>query len=194
MAESLKWISTEIKPKTGNLLLLKLFFFIFSHPLYWGEWCLFLFFRHHLVNNSFWLSFTAGPGAKKAKDCVTIARDFDDKRSSLIEVETDEFPRLILFFKKEEFSHAVIVADNVRIDTQAYDVAYATVVLIAAYYAFNVEYPMIWQNFLGMLQHLVVQESYSKVSSSAGFANKLTEIEELMEKDGPVFNSLAKQI
>lgn len=135
-----------------------------------------------------------GPGAaKKGGECVVIAYDCDKKKSEKLEEEPDEFPRMVLYFKGKEFDHAVLVADNVRIDTQAYDIAYASVLLISSYYVFNIRYPLAWQNFLGLLQHIIVGEPFLKGTSSSVFANKLVEIEQHMEKDGPVFNGAAKQ-
>lgn len=107
--------------------------------------------------------------------------------------EKDEFPRLVLNFEGSKFVFAKILANGCTIDTQANDVEFATVVLIASYYVFNIEYPLVWQNFLGLLQHVVVQQNYSKASASSAFGNKLAEIENLMEKDTIAFSGLGKQ-
>ena len=71
---------------------------------------------------------------------MTIVKEGEAKKE---EKEDGEFPRLVLYFKEnDEFSRGVVVADGVTIDTQANDIPYATVVLIACYYVFNIEYPL----------------------------------------------------
>ena len=109
-----------------------------------------------------------------------------------MEEEVDEFPRLVLYFAGQKFTHAMVVGDGVTIDTQANDIGYALVVLVAAYYVFNVKYPTCWQNFLGIVQHIVIQEKYANASNSK-VANKIHELEEIMEKDGPKYNGIGKQ-
>lgn len=124
-------------------------------------------------------------------DCVVIVNTEKDEDET---EEKDEFPRLVLTFAGSTFVSSKVLADKCTINTQANDVEFAAVVLIASYYVFNVEYPLVWQNFLGLLQHVIVQQNYIKASSSSAFSNKLSEIESLMEKETTVFNGLGKQL
>ena len=121
-----------------------------------------------------------------------MALDCDEKQQNKLDDEPDEFPRLVLYFKGNKFTHATAVGDKVIIDTQANDIPYATIVLIACYYVFNLKYPTCWQHFLGLIQHIVVQEKYSN-SSQPKLANKILEIQTAMDKEGPRFTGIGKQ-
>ena len=127
-------------------------------------------------------------------EIISLIIDGDSSTEQKAEEEKDEYPRLILYFQKNRFYNSVLVADGVKIETQAMDIPYAVVVLIAAYYVFNIEYPMWWQNFLGLLQHIVVEEKYKKASTSGTFGDKLDKIEDLMKQDGPAFDGRSKQM
>ena len=99
----------------------------------------------------------------------------------------------MLHFSGDKFTHAVVVADGVQIDTQANDIGFAVVVLIGCYYVFNIKYPSCWQHFLGIIQHLVVQEKYGNASQPK-LTNKILELEKAMEKEGPKFSGIGKQM
>ena len=122
-----------------------------------------------------------------------IGYDCDESRMKKMEEESDEFPRLVLYFTGSQFAHAVVVADGIQIDTQANDIGFSVLVLIASYYVFNIKYPTCWQHFLGLLQHIIVQEKYGNASASK-VANKILELEKAMEKEGPKFSGIGKQV
>lgn len=110
-------------------------------------------------------------------NCIDVAHDVDETKEMKLEQEKHDFPRLVLFFFRGEFRNAVVVADNIRIDTQASDIPFATVVLIGAYSAFGVDFPPQWRDFLIFLKHVILQKvenipmKVSDVISEFGFSN-----------------------
>ena len=131
----------------------------------YGFSCLYLFLFVSIRETVYLLyrNLFLGRGASK-KECVVIGNDCDPVKAKKLEEETDEFPRLVIHFTGNKFTHAFVVADGVTIDTQANDIAFAVVVLLGCYYAFNLKYPTCWQNFIGLVQHIVVQEKFGNSS------------------------------
>ncbi len=129
-------------------------------------------------------------GSQTAFGCVTIVDQEPGETGdgSVCFNEEGEFPRLVLCFKEgkkkeREFSRAVVLADNVLIDTQADNIAYAVVVLIGSYFVFDLKYPKKWENFLVLLQKVVLEKEsdrYDRLPDN--IKSWIAEVEEKLSK------------
>ena len=86
-----------------------------------------------------------------------VSQDIPDQEiAEHLKTEDKEPPHLIIFKHDGEVTASFVVGDGVSIMTEK-SVSAATLVLIATYYLFNMEYPKIYSQLLGILQTQVVR-------------------------------------
>ena len=70
-------------------------------------------------------------------------------------------PKLIAVYHRDQFVNSFIVGDEVSISLNAASLLTSVVVLLGAYYVFDLDYPQIYLQFFGLLQQLMLGESYT---------------------------------
>jgi len=100
----------------------------------------------------------------------------------LLETAVNEYPRLAIFYKKNEFFDAKVVGDTCVIHTQADNLVYALLILLGSYYVFNLQYPAMYDQFLGLLQQVIIGVPWDG-NKTIGFVQILDKVTKEMEKD-----------
>lgn len=87
---------------------------------------------------------------------------------TMLHLRTDEntSPHLLIFTAGDNIIDAYIVGDNQVIKTDANTLFDALIVLIATYYTFNLEYPKVFSQVLGLFQTYVIGENYTGIKSN----------------------------
>ena len=80
---------------------------------------------------------------------------------------------LHMFFSEEVLSGAVLAGDNVRVHMPGLTAVQAVLVLVGAYYVFDINYPRPYSQLLGFLQQTVVGQPFSG-HKSRGFSQELS--------------------
>ena len=75
-------------------------------------------------------------------------------------------PQLVLFISSDELQQTVVCGDNVKVVFNPTEAVDALLLLLAVYYAFDLEYPKIYSQVLGFFQQYIVGEKYSDLMSS----------------------------
>jgi len=70
-------------------------------------------------------------------------------------------PMLVVFMRDDHLELATVVADGIQIETQAGDVLQAFLVLLAAYYVFDLSYPRPYSQLLGLFQQYALLNIYT---------------------------------
>lgn len=100
------------------------------------------------------------------------------KNKQLESAEQDP-PRLVVFINEEENAVAnYVVGDNCQIFGQTLSVLDSVMLLIAVYYVFDLEYPTIYAQMLGIIQHWVVGDAYTeqKCTNFIKFSDMLSKL------------------
>ena len=90
----------------------------------------------------------------------------EDEFDKHLKTETNDAPHLVIFTKNMIFEAAVIVGDASEIAAQCTSVPEALVVLMAVYYVMDLDYPKIYSQLLGFIQHFVVGDPYTGEKSA----------------------------
>lgn len=88
-----------------------------------------------------------------------------------------EAPRLVVFLDTDNnIICQYVVGDDAQIFVQTVSAFDALIVLLAAYYVFDLEYPTVYCQMLGFLQHWVLENTYtgSKTSNYITFSDELS--------------------
>lgn len=98
----------------------------------------------------------------------------DNKVEKVLDANMDEFPKLLLKFDvNARFEYGLLFADNQRITTNADDIAYSIIVLVASYYCFLIEYNAHNVAFLSFLQETIFRDNVVKCQRSAKYKTLL---------------------
>jgi hypothetical protein len=76
--------------------------------------------------------------------------------------EEESAPSLVVFLNEEEIVVMYIVGDGCKILETTRCVMTAILLLIGAYYVFDLDYPVMYAQFLGLLQHWVVGDIFTQ--------------------------------
>lgn len=110
------------------------------------------------------ISFKRGKGLKSRS--ILVCSETDDEDSEYKNVEKSP-PRLFLFVKNNELEHACITADGCTIPCESGDdFNDALILLLATYYTFDLSYPRIYSQILGILQQYVLNDPYNLEKST----------------------------
>ena len=106
-------------------------------------------------------AFNKGKGGKtrpiiQMKDDVTEA-----ELSRATASKSEDAPILVLCVKNDAFDMACIKCDSVVLYTQADNALSGLLVLMAAYYVFDLKYPRCYSQLLGLLQQKVLGEPFT---------------------------------
>ncbi|XP_063959686.1 uncharacterized protein LOC135155065 [Lytechinus pictus] len=112
-------------------------------------------------------AFDRGKGSK-TEAVISIKKEVPDEDvEAHMTSGKKEPPRLVIFVTGEEdVTGCFIVSDEVTIDCKVTNLTKAFMQLIAAYYVFNLEYPKMYSQLLGLVQSYVLKEPYNGQKSS----------------------------
>lgn len=85
-------------------------------------------------------------------------------------------PSLVVFLDEDNNTLCIyIIGDNCKIFAQTCNIFDAIVLLIASYYVFDLDYPAIFSQTLGLIQHWVIGDPFTenKCSSWVKFSDEL---------------------
>ena len=119
------------------------------------------------------------------KTCITVKKDVEEEDAAkFLKSTEEEHPRIVVFSKGGQNEIVSIVGDSVVVNVKITGMEYVLVVLLAAYYVFDLAYPRKYSQFLGILQHIAIGDKFLDPKST-GFLNLLSKIENLKrpEKD-----------
>lgn len=88
-------------------------------------------------------------------------------------------PRIVAFDQDGETVGLYVVGDGVYSEVKKGGLLAALTVVMALYYIFDLEYPRISANILGLIQHFVFKEPY-RAKTSVAYKKFIKEIEKLL--------------
>ncbi|XP_022093701.1 uncharacterized protein LOC110980929 [Acanthaster planci] len=101
-------------------------------------------------------AFDKGKGVK-TKRVITITEDIPDNEVEVaLKTGDKDPPKLVIIKRDDKITAIFIVGDGVRISCKGSMVANAVITLLGVYYVFNLDYPKIYSQILGILQTHVV--------------------------------------
>ncbi|XP_076086863.1 uncharacterized protein LOC143057442 [Mytilus galloprovincialis] len=108
---------------------------------------------------------------QKSKSCIKVVKNVqnvDQLPQTQLETAAEDPPRLVVFLDPEEdVSCIYVVGDNTQIFGQTTNILDAIVLLIACYYVFDLDYPAIYSQVLGLIQHWVIGDPFTENKTSA---------------------------
>jgi hypothetical protein len=121
------------------------------------------------------VAFRQGRGGA-SKDVIKVKKDLpmdDDKiQKSLYTVENDS-PQMVIFVDNDTSLDLIeICGDGIVIHLNHCDLVEAVLSLIGCFYVFDIAYPRIYSQMLGIIQHLVIGDPYMGQKSN-GFVQAM---------------------
>lgn len=81
--------------------------------------------------------------------------------------EEEDAPVLVVFFDTEHNSLCnYIIGDDTKIFGQTINIIDGIILLMASYYVFDLEYPIIYSRVLGIIQHWVLGDIFTQTKST----------------------------
>eukprot|EP00105_Crassostrea_gigas_P039153 XP_019923301.1 PREDICTED: uncharacterized protein LOC105329498 [Crassostrea gigas] len=102
---------------------------------------------------------------QKSKSCIKVVKNvlsLENIPKKHLDSEKESPPSLIVFKNEDEVLVIYIVADGCQILDTTRCIRTAVMLLIASYYVFDLDYPAIYGQFLGFLQHWVVGDIFTQ--------------------------------
>ncbi|XP_063409727.1 uncharacterized protein LOC134692990 isoform X1 [Mytilus trossulus] len=106
----------------------------------------------------------------KSKSCIKVVKNvpkIDSLPIKHLETEEEEAPYVVVFLDQEGntlCSH--VIGDGRKIKGQTLNVLDSLLLLIAVYYVFDLDYPEIYSQTLGILQQWAIGDQYTQQKSS----------------------------
>ena len=97
--------------------------------------------------------------------CILFQNIADNAVAQSLETAESEPLHLVVLTVGDDITGVFIVGDTAVIKVPKTDILSATLLLLVSYYVFDLDYPRVYANFLGVLQTLAIGEPYMKDTS-----------------------------
>ena len=95
------------------------------------------------------------------KTFIHVKKDVqEDYAEKFQKSSEEEQPRIVLFTKEGKIEGANIVGDGIVVNMVESTIEYVLMVLICCYYVYDLAYPRKYCQFLGLMQHLVIEDPF----------------------------------
>ena len=118
------------------------------------------------------------------KSCISIKKDVQEENAEkFLKSPQEEQPRIVIFNKNGENEVANIVGDGIVVNLTETSLHYALIVLVCCFYIYDLAYPRKYCQFLGLIQHIVLEDKYLDTKSAGflSFLNKLKEAKKIFK-------------
>ena len=105
----------------------------------------------------------------------------DAEVDQLLESKEKEAPRIVVFRRDGEIIGTYIVGDKTVITSQRTSFAASFIVLVATYYVFNLEYPRVYSQLLGLFQTYVIKGAPYNGKKSSRYIDFSSELKKQLE-------------